>query len=264
MHAGCVGADLLHLFNRRRPVQLLRPVRVVAGPVPFRRMRLSHGLPPLERFSSFSSGSLILRRFPQPVHVAVLAQKDFLAALGNHGHGWLAHTVKQLQRRGAAIQVKPWERLGDPIFAQGPGNPLHQFLAVGLHQPGLAFCRLVDHHIHRNLSSGFSIIHREDVQNQTIIFTNYSITLCEGASIITSRQRTCLAAFVGMVEECSTWTSKEVAHSLPSGKGPSAYFTSAIRLDALFEAPAPACAVGVSITVEPGAMESVSDEHYQG
>ena len=46
MHAGCVGDDLLHLFHRRRSVQLLRPVRVVAGPVPFRRMRLSHGLPP--------------------------------------------------------------------------------------------------------------------------------------------------------------------------------------------------------------------------
>src|SRR5205823_3831533 len=44
--AGCVGDDLLHLFNRRRSVQLLRPVRVVAGPVPFRRMRLSHSLPP--------------------------------------------------------------------------------------------------------------------------------------------------------------------------------------------------------------------------
>src|SRR2546421_7413969 len=38
----------------------------------------------------------------------------------------------------------------------------------------------------RNLFSGFSIIHREDVQNQTIIFHNYSTTLCEGASIIPS------------------------------------------------------------------------------
>src|SRR6266567_8470068 len=46
MHAGCVGDDLLHLFNRRRSVQLLRPVCVVAGPVPFRRMHLSHCLPP--------------------------------------------------------------------------------------------------------------------------------------------------------------------------------------------------------------------------
>src|SRR6266581_2252332 len=50
------------------------------------------------------------------------------------------------------------------------------------------------------------------LQNQTIIFDNHSTTLCEGASIITTRQRTCLSAFVGMVEELSKWTSQEVAH----------------------------------------------------
>src|SRR5437763_4080277 len=44
--------------------------------------------------------------------------------------------------------------------------------------------------------------------------------------------------------------------SQPSGKGPSEYFIGAIRLDPLFEAPAPARAVGVSITVEPGAREA--------
>ncbi len=44
--------------------------------------------------------------------------------------------------------------------------------------------------------------------------------------------------------------------SQPSGKGPSEYFTGAIRLDPLFEAPAPARAVGVSITLEPGAREA--------
>ncbi len=41
----------------------------------------------------------------------------------------------------------------------------------------------------------FSIAHLEDLQNQTIIFDNHSTTLCEGASIITTRQRTCLSAF---------------------------------------------------------------------
>ena len=44
--------------------------------------------------------------------------------------------------------------------------------------------------------------------------------------------------------------------SQPSGKGPSEYFIGAIRLDPLFEARAPARAVGVSITVEPGALEA--------
>src|SRR5207248_10108585 len=67
----------------------------------------------------------------------------------------------------------------------------------------------------------FSIIHREDVQNQTIICANYSITQGFDASIMTIRQRTCLSAFVGMVEELSKWTSKEVAHSLPAKDRPS-------------------------------------------
>src|SRR2546423_5599154 len=44
--------------------------------------------------------------------------------------------------------------------------------------------------------------------------------------------------------------------SQPSAKGPSEYFTGMIRLDPLFEAPAPARAVGVSITLEPGAREA--------
>ena len=34
------------------------------------------------------------------------------------------------------------------------------------------------------------------------------------------RQRTCLSAFAGMVEELSTWTSQEVAHSLPARDQP--------------------------------------------
>ena len=60
-------------------------------------------------------------------------------------------------------------------------------LAVGMHPLGLAFWRLLVHDIHRNLFSGFSIAHLEDVQNQTSIFDNHSTTLGEGASIITTR-----------------------------------------------------------------------------
>jgi hypothetical protein len=65
--------------------------------------------------------------------------------------------------------VKPFERLGSSIFAHGSPNPFNQFLTVGLHQLGLAFCLLEDHDIHRNLFPCFSIAHLEDVQNQTII-----------------------------------------------------------------------------------------------
>jgi quercetin dioxygenase-like cupin family protein len=41
--------------------------------------------------------------------------------------------------------------------------------------------------------------------------------------------------------------------SQPSSKGSAEYFTGAVRIDPLFEAPDPACAVGTSVTFEPGA-----------
>ena len=41
--------------------------------------------------------------------------------------------------------------------------------------------------------------------------------------------------------------------SQPSGKGPTEYFTGAVRIDPLFEAPDPARVRGASVTFEPGA-----------
>ena len=41
--------------------------------------------------------------------------------------------------------------------------------------------------------------------------------------------------------------------SQPSGKGPAEYFTGAVRVDPLFEAPEPAAGRGASVTFEPGA-----------
>jgi len=41
--------------------------------------------------------------------------------------------------------------------------------------------------------------------------------------------------------------------SQPSGKGPADYFTGAVRIDPLFNPPAPARAFGASVTFEPGA-----------
>ncbi|HLX11092.1 MAG TPA: cupin domain-containing protein [Thermoanaerobaculia bacterium] len=41
--------------------------------------------------------------------------------------------------------------------------------------------------------------------------------------------------------------------SQPSGKGPVDYFTGTVRIDPLFQAPAPARVVGASVTFEPGA-----------
>ncbi len=41
--------------------------------------------------------------------------------------------------------------------------------------------------------------------------------------------------------------------SQASGKGPAEYFTGAVRVDPLFQAPDPARVVGASVTFEPGA-----------
>jgi len=41
--------------------------------------------------------------------------------------------------------------------------------------------------------------------------------------------------------------------SQPSGRGPSEYFTGTVRVDPLFQANAPARALGASVTFEPGA-----------
>jgi len=41
--------------------------------------------------------------------------------------------------------------------------------------------------------------------------------------------------------------------SVPSGKGPAEYFTGAVRIDRLSEAPDPARIVAASVTFEPGA-----------
>jgi quercetin dioxygenase-like cupin family protein len=41
--------------------------------------------------------------------------------------------------------------------------------------------------------------------------------------------------------------------SQPSGKGPTEYFTGSVRVDPLFQAPAPARGFGANVTFEPGA-----------
>jgi quercetin dioxygenase-like cupin family protein len=41
--------------------------------------------------------------------------------------------------------------------------------------------------------------------------------------------------------------------SQPSGKGPAEYFTGAVRIDPLFQAPSPARVFAASVTFEPGA-----------
>jgi quercetin dioxygenase-like cupin family protein len=52
--------------------------------------------------------------------------------------------------------------------------------------------------------------------------------------------------------------------SQPSGKGPVEYFTGAVRIDPLFEAPDPARAVGASVTFELGARTAAWHTHPLG
>src|SRR5216683_3650282 len=155
------------------------------------------------------------------VAVATLTEKDLFAALGNHAHGWLDHTVNRLQRRGGAGQVQSLERLDGPIFADGSPDPYNQFLAVGLHPLCLVFWRLLDHHIHRNLFSCFSVAHLEDFAESDKHFRQSFYHPVRRRVYNTSRQRTCLSTFTGIVKEFRKWTSKEVAHSLPAKDRPS-------------------------------------------
>jgi len=45
--------------------------------------------------------------------------------------------------------------------------------------------------------------------------------------------------------------------SQPSGKGPPEYFTGTVRVDPLFNPPAPARVVGASVTFEPGQVADI-------
>src|SRR3977135_4364851 len=48
--------------------------------------------------------------------------------------------------------------------------------------------------------------------------------------------------------------------SQPSVKGPTDWFTGTVRIDPLFQAPAPARVQGASVTFEPGARTAVSTD----
>src|SRR5918999_1084399 len=64
-HTGRVADNLLHLLDRRWPVQLLRPVRVIAGPVLSWRMILNHHFAPSPSCPSHGVGAV---RAPQDRH----------------------------------------------------------------------------------------------------------------------------------------------------------------------------------------------------
>ena len=66
------------------------------------------------------------------VQVAVVAQKDLLAALGNHAKDRIVHAVDRLRGRGGAVETQAPQRLHFPVFADGARDTLDQLVAVGL------------------------------------------------------------------------------------------------------------------------------------
>ncbi|GHO81562.1 hypothetical protein KSD_93330 [Ktedonobacter sp. SOSP1-85] len=48
--------------------------------------------------------------------------------------------------------MKPSKRLGSPILADGPPDPLNQFLTISLHPLCIMFCLLVVSHIHHKIA----------------------------------------------------------------------------------------------------------------
>jgi quercetin dioxygenase-like cupin family protein len=50
--------------------------------------------------------------------------------------------------------------------------------------------------------------------------------------------------------------------SQPSAKGPAQYFTGHVRIDPLFEPPAPARTLGATVTFEPGARTRGTRTHW--
>jgi hypothetical protein len=118
------------------------------------------------------------------------------------------------KRGGGTSQVQPWERLGNPICVYGSPDSLNQLFAGGQRVLSPTFC-LLDHHIHKNLFSGMSIAHLKDLQNQTIIFDNHSITLSENLSILLSeREHASLLAQV----RCTFLQARTTRKKVPTWK----------------------------------------------
>ena len=85
------------------------------------------------------------------VQVALVTEKDLLAALGNHAKGWVGQSVDRLRGRGGAVKVQPFQRLNLPIFPKGSCDTLDQLVSGGLRPVCLTLYLLERPRIH----SGF-------------------------------------------------------------------------------------------------------------
>jgi quercetin dioxygenase-like cupin family protein len=85
------------------------------------------------------------------------------------------------------------------------------------------------------------------------------LAVASGFYIVYREQREQMAAARGGMPSRAPLAQKETRMDItrngsrPSGKGPAEWFTGAVRVDPLFEAPEPARVRGASVTFEPGA-----------
>jgi hypothetical protein len=83
------------------------------------------------------------------VLVALVDEKNLLAALGDDAKGRIGYTMQALQC-GRAAEIQTFQWLNQAIFTNDPGDTLDQLLSVGLHPVGLALYLLGIQRIHRN------------------------------------------------------------------------------------------------------------------
>ncbi|WDD35911.1 hypothetical protein PQG02_15905 [Nostoc sp. UHCC 0926] len=79
------------------------------------------------------------------VLIAIVAQKNFFAALSDRTKGRDRDTMNAFRRRGGAVEVQSFVRLNRPILTNRLCNPLSQFVSVGLRSVYLALCLWVVH-----------------------------------------------------------------------------------------------------------------------
>ena len=86
-----------------------------------------------------------------------------------------------------------------------------------------------------------------------MITRRHMLAAFRGLAAMTVADRTIAQTAAARTEARNATMEIKRSGSQPSGKGPAEYFTGAVRVDPLFQAPEPARVTGASVTFEPGA-----------
>lgn len=69
------------------------------------------------------SSTVVSRSVRRVVPVALLAEKDLLAALCDQAKRWFGHAMHRLGWCGDAVEIQPFQRLSPPIAWDGARDP---------------------------------------------------------------------------------------------------------------------------------------------